>query len=201
MGYVYIYRSGAGNVFKIGRATDLAKRVKALATGNPEPLTPFAVIEADHPSKVETYLHHRLRSKKSSGSEANEFFEVDPDELAEVILDARQYAEEVLPKIAEADRLSQEECDDRILQPGDAEWAMYNELVRVREEYETLEFDKDRLEAELKLAIGTAGGMERVASWRMVTSRRFDSERFSAQHPELYEAFFRESRARRFNLL
>jgi hypothetical protein len=201
MGYVYIYQSGDGNVFKIGKATDHDKRVKALATGNPEPLTQFAVIETEHASQCETYMHHRLRSKRSTRSEATEFFEVDPDELAELILDARNYADEVLPKIAEAERLSEEECDERILQPGDADWETYRVLVQVRERYETLEYDVKRLEAELKIAIGTASGMERMANWKMVSAHRFDTDAFGREHPELYGAFLRESRSRRFNLL
>lgn len=201
MGYVYIYRSGKGNVFKIGKATDLGKRLKALATGNPEPLTQFDVIETEHPCQCETYLHHRLRSKKSTRSEANEFFELDPDELAELILAARHYANEVLPRIAAAELLSQEECDDRILQPSDAEWEMYRALVVVREQYETLEFEKDRLEAELKLAIGSAAGMARVANWKMVSTHRLDADAFSREQPELYQAYMRETRSRRFILL
>lgn len=48
MGYVYIYRSGDGNVFKIGKAKDVGKRIKTHATGNPEPLTEFDVIETEH---------------------------------------------------------------------------------------------------------------------------------------------------------
>jgi excinuclease UvrABC nuclease subunit len=48
MGYVYIYRSGDGNVFKIGKAKDIANRIRAHATGNPEPLTEFDVIESEH---------------------------------------------------------------------------------------------------------------------------------------------------------
>ena len=48
---VYIYRSGAGDVFKIGKSVDHDKRVKALATGNPEPLTEFAIIETEHASQ------------------------------------------------------------------------------------------------------------------------------------------------------
>ena len=139
--------------------------------------------------------------QRATRSEAKEFFEVDPDELAELILDARHYADEVLPKIAEADRLSQEECDDRMVQASDEEWEMYRELVQVREAYDTLEFDKARLEAELKLAIGTAAGMERVANWRMVSTHRFDADTFSHERPELYAAYLRESRSRRFNLL
>jgi excinuclease UvrABC nuclease subunit len=45
MGYVYIYRSGEGNVFKIGKASDLDKRVRTLVTGNLEPLTQFDLIK------------------------------------------------------------------------------------------------------------------------------------------------------------
>src|SRR5689334_16034345 len=91
---VYIYRSGHGNVFKIGRAIDLEKRVKTHATGNPEPLTKFDVIETEYASQVEAYLHRRLRSKKSRRSGSQEFFVVDPSELRALILDAQRYAEE-----------------------------------------------------------------------------------------------------------
>ena len=201
MGCVYIYRSGEGNVFKIGRATDLTKRIKTHTTGNPEPLTEFAVIETEHASQCETYLHHRLRSKRSTRSEATEFFEVDPNELAAVVEDARDYADKVLPMIAEAERLSEEQCDDRILQPTDAELETYRTLVDVRERYETLGFQKDRLEAELKLVIGTASGIERVADWKTVLSHKIDTDLFKSQQPDLYQAFLRESRSRRFVLL
>jgi predicted GIY-YIG superfamily endonuclease len=102
MGYVYIYRSGVGNVFKIGRSSDVARRIRTHATGNPERLTEFAVIETEYASKCETYLHHRLRSKRSTHSDGNEWFEVDPDELDAVVADARHYADEILPMIAEA---------------------------------------------------------------------------------------------------
>src|SRR5712691_3687236 len=120
MGYVYIYRSGDGNVFKIGRSTDLDKRIRTHATGNPEPLTRFDVIETEHASQCETYLHHRLRSKRSNRSDPTEFFEVDPVALTELIADARHHVEVVRPKMAEAERLAEEQSDDdRILQPGD----------------------------------------------------------------------------------
>ncbi len=201
MVYVYVYRSGEGNIFKIGRATDLGKRIKTHATGNPEPLTEFAVIETEHASQCETYLHHRLRSKRSTRSEATEFFEVDPDELAALIEDARHYADEVLPMLAEADRLAGEECDDRILPATDAVLEMYRRLVKVREEYDTLGFEKDRLEAQLKLFIGIASGIELVADWRVVLSHRFDSDLFKHEHPDLYDSYCRETRFRRFNLL
>jgi predicted GIY-YIG superfamily endonuclease len=182
---VYIYRSGGGNVFKIGRATDLAKRLRTHATGNPEPLTEFAVIETEHAAQCETYLHHRLRSKRSTRSDATEFFEVDPDELATLVADARHWANEVLPMMAEAERLSEETCDDRILQPTDGVLETYRTLVDVRERYDTLGFQKDWLEAQLKLIIGTASGIDRIADWKTVLSHRLDGDLFKSEHPDL----------------
>jgi hypothetical protein len=201
MPFVYIYRSGDTNSFKIGKAVDLARRKKALVTGNPEPLTEFDVIETAHAAQVETYLHHRLRSRRVLKSEGNEWFQLDADELSDVIRDARHYAEQVLPMLADADLLAEAECEDRILEPTPEDWDLYLDLLRARERYETLEYDVKLLEARLKLAIGTASGMERVASWRSVITPRFDSTAFAVAHPELHHQFVRESRSRRFNLL
>lgn len=201
MGCVYVYRSGESNIFKIGRATDLDRRIKTHATGNPEPLTEFAVIETQYASQCETYLHHRLRSKRSTRSEATEFFEVDPDELAALVEDARRYGTEVLPKLAEAERLAGGECDERVLPASEMALELYRQLVRVREEYDTLGFEKTRLEAELKLLIGATSGIDRIADWRVVFSQRFDNELFKQEHPDLYEHYSREARYRRFNLL
>ena len=134
--YVYIYRSGDSNVFKIGRATDLERRLRTHATGNPEPLTRFDVIETERASKCETYLHHRLRSKRSRRGDGTEWFEVDPEELAPIIEDARHYAKEVLPRIEEAERLTEEPCDDRILPPSGGVLETYRALIEVREKYD-----------------------------------------------------------------
>ncbi len=201
MGCVYIYRSGDGDTFKIGRATDLAKRLKTHATGNPEPLNEFAVIETEYAPQCETYLHHRLRTKRTTRSEGNEWFEVDPDELAGLVEDARHYAGEVLPMLAEAERLSEQECDDRVLQPTDGVIETYRALVKVREDHDTLGFEKDRLEATLKLAIGTASGIERVADWKTVLTHRLDTERLKAERLDVYSTFLGEMRSRRFILL
>jgi hypothetical protein len=201
MGYVYIYRSGEGNVFKIGKAKDVDKRIKTHATGNPEPLTEFDVIESEHYAQCETYLHHRLRTKRSTRSEGTEWFEADPDELREVIADARHYANDVLPMMAEAERLSEHECDGRILPADDGVLDTYRALVKVREEYDTLGFQKDRLEAQLKLVIGTASGIERVADWKSVVMRRLDGERLKTEQLDLYNAYLAETHSRRFVLL
>src|SRR5918992_5719 len=85
----------------------------------------FAVIETEDAFKSETYLHHRLRTKRSTRSGATEFFEVDPDELSALVHDARHYVNEVLPTLAEAERLSEESCDNRILERTEGVLATY----------------------------------------------------------------------------
>jgi hypothetical protein len=201
VGYVYVYRSGDRDVFKIGKATDVARRIKTHATGNPEPLTEFAVIETEHYSQCETYLHHRLRSRRYTAGDGTEWYEVDPDELGATIDDARHYAEEILPLIAQAERLSEVDCDGTILEPTGEVMEMYRRLVQVRERHDTLGFEKDHLEARLKVFISRASGITRVADWRTTVMHRFDTERFKSEHPDIYDTFLSESRSRRFNLL
>jgi hypothetical protein len=201
MGFVYIYRSGDGDVFKIGKAKNVDQRIKTHATGNPEPLTEFDVIETEHYSQCETYLHHRLRSKRSTRSGSTEWFEVDPVELRAVVADARHYANEVVSTMAEAHALSESECDDRMLEPTDEVMETYCRLVKLREDHDTLGFEKDYLEAKLKVFIGTASGIERVADWKTTVAHRLDGERFKAEQPDVYASFLCESRSRRFNLL
>jgi hypothetical protein len=199
--YVYIYRSGTGNIFKIGKATDVAKRVRAHTTGNPEPLTEFAIIETEEASKCETYLHHRLRSRRSTRSSATEFFEVDPDELPVLIEDARHYVRELLPAFAEAERLGDAWCDDRVLVPSEDVLATYRELLEVCETHDTLGFQREFLKARLKIAVGTASGIERVADWRAVTRQRLDGELLRRDRRDIYDKYQRQTRFRRFNLL
>src|SRR5215813_8757037 len=112
MAYVYILRSGNENLFKIGRTdADVDTRIRQLATGNPHRLTKFDIIETEHDSLCETYLHRILRSRKSLASDAREFFAITPEELAPVIRDAREFLAEFVAKQAEAERLSEQEPD------------------------------------------------------------------------------------------
>jgi T5orf172 domain len=56
MAYVYVLRSGAENIFKIGRTKgDVDARILQLSTGNPYPLTKFDLIETEHDAHCESY--------------------------------------------------------------------------------------------------------------------------------------------------
>jgi hypothetical protein len=198
--YVYVLRSGDSNLFKVGRTNDLERRMKHLATGNPEPLTLFDCIETEDAASAEKYLHHRLRSHRSNRSGAREFFEIHPDAFAAILDDARAFLADFVPKQHEADQFAQEESDGRILLPGDADWERYRALVEVREALDGLELKRRELEAEFKIAIGPADGLEGIATWRTQAITRFDQDTFRTTDPDTYRLFLVAERRRHFRL-
>jgi hypothetical protein len=199
--YVYFLRSGLSNLFKVGRTNDLERRMKHLATGNPEPLTLFDYIETEDAATAEKYLHHRLRSHRSHRSDAREFFAIDPDALAEIITDARAFLAEFIPSQREAARLGQQESNGRILTPSDADWERYRALVAVREALDGLGLKRLELEAETKIAIGLADGLDGIAKYRTQSITRFDLDAFRNVEPELYRQFLVVENRRAFRLL
>jgi len=202
MAFVYILRSGDEDLFKIGRTRgDVEARIKHLSTGNPHPLTPFDVIETEHDAVGETYLHRKLRSKRFLDGEAREFFALTASELADAIQDAREFLDEFVPKQREADRLAKEESDSRILTPGREEWETYQRLLQVRQDEDDLRLERAFLETTLKLVIGRAAGLDRIATWKAHTVKTLDEDAFRLAEPTLFQKFLRESRIRKFRLL
>ena len=62
---------------------------------------------------------------------------------------------------------------------------------------------KDEAQAKLEAILGTAAAGvcgDYTVRWTDVTTKRFDSKKFKAAHPELYEQFLRESHSRRFGI-
>jgi len=167
MAYVYFFRSGNENLFKIGKTArdDVEDRIRDLSTGNPHPLTVFDAIETEDEDECEKYLHKILRSKRSRESAAQEFFEVAPDVLKSVIQDAREFLSEFLATKRAAERLADEKSEDRMVAPGDEDRTIYRRLLEVREQQDRCEYERKHLENKLKLSIGTAAGLEGIASW------------------------------------
>jgi hypothetical protein len=117
-----------------------------------------------------------------------------------LIAEARAHNDEFLPKKEAAERLAEQRNDERMLKPGEAERDLYRRLLEVREQRDTLNFECMQLEAELKLAIGTAAGMEGIATWK-AHIKRLDQEAFGLEYPELHDQFMKESLARTFRPL
>ena len=198
--FLYVLRHGDSNLFKIGRTVDLARRLKQLATGNPDRLTLFTCIETEDAAAGETYLLHRLRSRRSRRSDATEFVEIEPDELETLIEDTRAFLEAFVPKQREVERLASYESDGRVLLPGHGEWETYRALLNVREDLDSLTLKRRHLEAELKLAIGSAAELKGIATWASHSFTRFDKESLRLRQPETYDLFVVEDYRRQFRL-
>jgi hypothetical protein len=70
----------------------------------------------------------------------------------------------------------------------------------VRETLDGLKLERRRLEAELKLTIGTAVELQGLASWRSQAWSRLDQESLRHAQPETYALFLVEERRRYFRL-
>jgi hypothetical protein len=198
---VYVLQSGNSNRFKIGRTRNLDRRMKHLATGNPDRLTLFDSIETDDAAACETYLHHRLRCRRSRESDATEFFELEPDELRAILEDARAFLDDFIPKQREAERLATEESREEIVLPGDPEWSRYRSLLEIRQVQDMLDLDRRRVEAELKIATGQANELQGIATWRSHDHKHFDRDSLQRDYPDLYDLFVVTLRRRTFRLL
>lgn len=198
--FLYVLRHGDSNLFKIGRTVDLARRLKQLATGNPDRLTLFASIETEDAAAGETYLLHRLRSRRSRRSDATEFVEIPPGELETMIEDTRAFLEAFIPKQREVERLAGYQTDGRVVLPNQGQWESYRALLDVREDIDSLTLKRKRLEVELKLAIGSAAELKGIATWASHSFVRFDKESLRLCQPETYDLFVVEEYRRQFRL-
>lgn len=79
MGYVYLI--ACGELHKIGIASDIAKRIAQMQTGNPVQLTLVGYMKCGTPALVETSLHKAYESKRASG----EWFRLDRADVAEIL--------------------------------------------------------------------------------------------------------------------
>jgi hypothetical protein len=196
VGYVYVFRHGGDDQFKIGRTANVDKRLKQLQTGSPKSLTVFDVIETADAKDGEAFLHRRLAHKCLIG----ENFALTPDEMREAMSQARRFLEE-LPQRREVqervDQLSSAESSDDMLSPTAELVEQRRLLLQIRAEkarrmadVADLAFEEERLEAAIKLAIGAAKGIDGVATWQTRDGRRrFDPEWLKADDPELYAVY------------
>lgn len=110
----------------------------------------------------------------------------DPRSLSDVIALFPQARESVA---VEADEMTVSRC---------------RELAAIKAEIKALEDASEVHEIEIKRAIGDAArlmnGGEEIATWKSVTSSRFDSKRFAADHPDLDKQYRTTSESRRFLL-
>jgi predicted phage-related endonuclease len=201
MAWVYILRQGKEDKFKIGRTTRLAEsRLEGLQTGNPD-LTIFHLIETEHETTVENYIHRRLATKKIiNGSSSTEFFAVSVAELQRIISEADVYIREYLPTIEQAKDFGAEEPDGSTKKPSNAAVDTHHELLKIEEEMARLEAQREYFVAKIKISMGNASELSGIATWKNVETNRFNSAVFKIEHPDIYEKYLKTSIGRVFKL-
>ena len=187
MGTVYFLKAKDQNLFKIGVTRGKVEtRLKTLSTGSPYPLEIYKTIEYEHHTQLETYFHNLFGDKRAGNGE---FFHVHIAELDFEIEKAKRLFQEVEKECDTVEQLRDKQSNGSMLDCSEEARSVYTQLRDIRHSMKKLEFEELRLENRLKILIGENEGIEGVATWKTQTLQRFDTKKFKAEHPDLYESF------------
>src|SRR6185503_4159626 len=81
--FVYVIRS-SGGFYKVGVASDVVKRIKALQTANPQPIELVCARHSSSPYELEKRLHRYLAEHRSGGG--TEWFKLSPEVAIEAVV-------------------------------------------------------------------------------------------------------------------
>ncbi|PGS04820.1 hypothetical protein COC45_28060 [Bacillus cereus] len=96
-----------------------------------------------------------------------------------------------------------ESIADSFVSLGKQEELLIEARDQVDREIKVLQEQKAEYENKIKAKLGTneVGGTENYKIyWKSYTTNRFDSKRFKAEHPDLYEQYVKESKSRKFTV-
>lgn len=96
-----------------------------------------------------------------------------------------------------------ESITDSFVSLGKQEELLIEARDQVDREIKVLQEQKAEYENKIKAKLGTneVGGTENYkVQWKSYTTIRFDSKRFKAEHPDLYEQYAKESISRKFTV-
>jgi predicted GIY-YIG superfamily endonuclease len=88
-GIVYVIQSGETSLYKIGRTTNLERRLKQLQTMNSHNLSIWKVIYCQDAIAIETSLHHKFKSFRKQGEwfQLNEICLQEIERIAKTLTD------------------------------------------------------------------------------------------------------------------
>ncbi|PEY43167.1 hypothetical protein CN336_15225 [Bacillus cereus] len=96
-----------------------------------------------------------------------------------------------------------ESIADSFVSLGKQEELLIEARDQVDREIKVLQEQKVEYENKIKAKLGTneVGGTENYKIyWKSYTTKRFDSKRFKAEHPDLFEQYVKESKSRKFTV-
>ena len=95
-------------------------------------------------------------------------------------------------------------ADGSVVEASAEDKTYYEELIKVRQKMNDLQFEKDLLEAFLKNSIGdaerlVAGGRDLI-TWKNQTANRLDTKALKQRYPALCKKFVKQTKPRRFSI-
>ena len=183
MSGVYVLKDNESNLIKIGRASDLQRRLANLRTANPR-LEVVQWFETANDSTVEAYVHSKLIKFRKAG----EFFEVSPAiAIAEIELILNLLSKKPTNEEVDSVRSLSDLASARSPTPEEAN--MFQEIVQIRAQIKTLQCLDDVMSEILMVRIGACDGIEGWASFPGMKADRFDATRFRNENPELAQKY------------
>lgn len=195
VGYIYAFRLGALEKFKIGQTTMTPeKRRSSLQTSCDQPLKLFDAIETDEHKALELHIKDVWGHRRSTEG-GTEIYHLTETEAAQLFSDCRAWVTEELPKQRRTEELEAIEPDSTVLPSSEQtrelriQWIkLHDEEIRAKQEFDRAVAARARVETELKLTIGTAAGIDGIATWQTdVKSRRISPNLIESREPELFE--------------
>lgn len=107
-----------------------------------------------------------------------EFFEIEPDEMSDMIADFRQMLEDLEDARQVVQDLCKQQCTDILLEPTSDYFKLLERFLKIKEEQEYLAIETELIESRLKKRIGTSAGLRGLATWKTQVSRRYDEKLF-----------------------
>ena len=198
MGYVYCFRVGSEDCFKVGRTTNAPeRRMKSVAVGSPHKLTLHRQVTTDDPPFLEKYIHWLLATHRAPNGE---FFNVSAEDLDRAIEEAESFVAERAPVLHEATKLKKKRPTNHTLEPSAETRSLHRELKDALQQAFLLEQKVSVLQGRLQVAIGENLGIRGVASWGWRERWELDEKALKREEPQVFDRFKRLSSARVFRV-
>ncbi|PXX66913.1 hypothetical protein DFR70_103668 [Nocardia tenerifensis] len=196
MGYTYISRYEAEDLWKIGKATTLSTRQSSLRTGAKEKLRLYDYVETEHALEGERFLKRRWVARKHRYRK--EVYRLTEAEVRAGLGELERWLVDELPTLlaetAQVAELDTVDNTETMVDPTDEITAAHRRLVQIEAEQRALADEAEPLRRAILLAIGKDRGITGVATYDKADSNRwFDAEKFEAEHPDIARQFLKTS--------
>ena len=197
MGCVFFARRGDENIYWLGRSASSDSRMMSSVLKDPA-FELHRTIETDSPSDCEKFLEGYFASHKVGCNPT--LFRFTDEEIQQALRVAESFVNKFLPVRKSAQSLCGRVTEKNYATPAKRQMEIYKKLKAIREEEFRLQLRREFLENELKVAIGSAAGLQGIASWISQVQKRFDGLLFKSENPSLYSSYQKEKTVRVFRL-